>query len=312
MPRALEELDRAKAVLLHAAEDGRHPLHVLDAGVWSRVFAAAEAWALRRALEFGGVPCMVSGTDGPGGLHVPHLHPRRTSFPPPRDIKVNMMPFRLYSPHRTLPEELQGYLDLVWACRAAGFEDGDYMSATERVAYLTVHEGWVEPGRAQRRPGLHIECPGEVVRGGRWVRGTWDTIDECGRDVMWGGGLCGWSEEHGYVVPVDGIFMASTVAGTCAVYPCLVKDPTDVGGRFGDVERLRPHMPPPVLLDAGQVAWITDRTPHESLPVDKRVYRQFFRVVVGKISAWYSKHNTPNPLGVLPDAPICDVDKFAE
>jgi hypothetical protein len=62
-----------------------------------------------------------------------------------------------------------------------------------------------------------------------------------------------------------------------------------------------------------------DRTPHESLPVKApendpmatHAYRQFFRLVVGSISVWYSKHNTPNPLGMLPDAPISNEDKFA-
>jgi hypothetical protein len=37
--------------------------------------------------------------------------------------------------------------------------------------------------------------------------------------------------------------------------------------------------------------------------------RQFFRLVVGRISAWYSAHSTANPL-VEPDAPVVHGDKF--
>ena len=31
-----------------------------------------------------------------------------------------------------------------------------------RVNYLTIQEGWVEAGESQRRPGLHVDSPGEV------------------------------------------------------------------------------------------------------------------------------------------------------
>lgn len=64
--------------------------------------------------------------------------------------------------------------------------------------------------------------------------------------------------------------------------------------------------------------WMTDKTPHEALPVNKRgmegscmvfasltcccwpVHRQFFRVVTSKVNVWYSEHNTPNKLVALP------------
>ena len=34
------------------------------------------------------------------------------------------------------------------------------------------------------------------------------------------------------------------------------------------------------------------------------------KLVVGPIGVWYSKHNTPNPLGVQPDVEIVEFDKF--
>jgi hypothetical protein len=71
-------------------------------------------------------------------------------------------------------------------------------------------------------------------------------------------------------------------------------------------------------VQANKLYWLTDRTPHESLPVAAPVTdpaamyvsRQFFRMVVGKISVWYDKHNTRNPYGLMPDAPISFSDKF--
>ncbi len=36
----------------------------------------------------------------------------------------------------------------------------------EAIAYLTVHESFVKKGETQRRPGIHIEAPLELVAGG--------------------------------------------------------------------------------------------------------------------------------------------------
>ena len=63
-------------------------------------------------------------------------------------------------------------------------------------------------------------------------------------------------------------------------------------------------------LEANELAWITDRTPHESLPVNGE--RQYFRLVVGKIGAWYAHHSTANPIVPVPDdVTIVQGDKFA-
>jgi hypothetical protein len=57
---------------------------------------------------------------------------------------------------------------------------------------------------------------------------------------------------------------------------------------------------------------MTDRTPHESLPVPAGSRRQYFRLVVGTVTAWYADHSTPNPLGYLPDETVFTVtgDKY--
>ena len=46
------------------------------------------------------------------------------------------------------------------------------------------------------------------------------------------------------------------------------------------------------------------RTPHESLPLKRKKFRQFFRVVTSRVSLWYRDHSTANPLGVVPDPAI--------
>ena len=74
---------------------------------------------------------------------------------------------------------------------------------------------------------------------------------------------------------------------------------------------MREHLGEGVALKACELCWFTDRTPHEATPAPVAGGRTFFRLVVGRISVWYSKHSTPSPLGVLPDAPVCDEDKFA-
>ena len=50
----------------------------------------------------------------------------------------------------------------------------------------------------------------------------------------------------------------------------------------------------------GEMVWITDCTPHESLPLKAGTSRQYFRLVTSQISIWYADHSTPNPLGIKP------------
>ncbi len=62
---------------------------------------------------------------------------------------------------------------------------------------------------------------------------------------------------------------------------------------------------------------MTDKTPHESLPIPvsagNNVRRQYFRLVLGPVSAWFADHSTPNPLGFVPppEVRIIKGDKFA-
>ena len=99
---------------------------------------------------------------------------------------------------------------------------------------------------------------------------------------------------------IGGIYIASNISDSCRVWNCEV-DPEAVG-KHGDIEHLRWAMPNDgKVMDGNQIYWITDRTPHESLPLSNEEYRQFFRIVTSKVSFWYKDHSTPNPLGVVAD-----------
>jgi len=111
-----------------------------------------------------------------------------------------------------------------------------------------------------------------------------------------------------------GIYLASSVSSSCRVWDCVVD--TKAVNRLGDVEYLRGVLPGPGMeMEAGQLYWITDRTPHESVPLKEASFRQFFRLVTSQVSLWYSDHSTPNPLGVVPDPSLTKIvkgDKFSD
>ncbi len=88
----------------------------------------------------------------------------------------------------------------------------------------------------------------------------------------------------------------------------------DIIGPHGSLERMRELLGPATKrLAAGELVWLSDRTPHESLPLtDSSVRRQFFRLVVGEIGMWFADHNTLNPTGypVPESVPIINGNKF--
>ena len=237
------------------------------------------------------------------GMPACHRNDFTVAFPAPQDLKINMMPFKLFSPSTTLPPCCMPYLPMIGCCPLHALSLDEYKN---RVAYLTVHESIVEPNKCQRRSGIHIERPKVLSKGQDRIcttKSDWEMY----KSIAWG--LGGWDD--GY--PIDGIYMASNVTGTCRVYPCLVEEPERVTDKHGGIsDKFKGHLGEGRLLGAGELCWITDRTPHESLPLPTSnvTYRQFFRLVVGRVGAWYSKHNTANPMGILPDAPIVDDDKF--
>ncbi|KAI9364019.1 hypothetical protein DFJ73DRAFT_792773 [Zopfochytrium polystomum] len=271
---------------------------------------------------------------------------------------VNMLPF-VMGHDCTLPLKCRRYAGLIDLCLLHCPDE------LGQVGYLTVHEGFVEPGRSQRRPGLHIESPGFV-----------EALND--RLVATGGGGDGQSlllqkmERWGVGVGSDvlnirgGLFQASSVSGTCRVWDCVIRDHAAVVGPHGSVEHLRgalcrgppahlADLPVPrarqrgkkrkptsgvensaarpsfagggarngVTLPAHEIAWMTDRTPHESLPPPVGetgeggkpvVFRQYFRLVTSAVTVWYAAHSTRNDeCGVAPPTPdvrIVEGDKL--
>ena len=81
----------------------------------------------------------------------------------------------------------------------------------------------------------------------------------------------------------------------------------------GDIEHLRETLAgreTHLLPDA--IYWMTDRTPHESLPLQAGTLRQYFRLVTSKVSLWYAEHSTANPRVPLPQGvTLIEGNKFS-
>lgn len=250
-------------------------------------------------------------------------------FPPPAEttdgqpVHVNMMPFDLMRLRTTVPAVLHGYLPLIKKCRLyvrahidrekRKRQDADSRvlcdpgDMRQRVAYLTVDERPVSAGESQRRGGVHVESPGAMRP--RDVADKSQYTPDLAYYHPWGMGRAMDEFLEG------GIFLASNTADSTAVWNCRVHDTFgDIIGPHGSLERLRDVLGPPTkALAAGELVWLSDRTPHESLPLRAATRRQFFRLVVGEIGFWFPQHCTANPTGFrLPRwVPVVDGDKFA-
>ena len=230
------------------------------------------------------------------------------TFPLPFNININMMPFIMSNSweQTKLPESVKPYWRIIKACLGA---DGRWLTRG-KIGFLTIQESFVEKGKTQRRPGLHCECPGKLRMGSGKAKECWHKYD-----FTWGRGVARYFDSGGYEFQVDGgIYMASSVSNSCVAWDCkIVKDKNgrDVIGHLGDIEHLRDN------LDLGKrrwmkakaLYWITDRTPHEVLPMMKSGYRQYFRLVTDDVSIWYEEHSTLNPNGVMPDPKITKIIK---
>ena len=55
------------------------------------------------------------------------------------------------------------------------------------------------------------------------------------------------------------------------------------------------------ILKECKMYWLTDRTPHQLIPLKRGSYVQEFRLVTSEVGVWYENEWTKNPLGVQPD-----------
>ncbi|OQR83139.1 hypothetical protein ACHHYP_15052 [Achlya hypogyna] len=236
------------------------------------------------------------------------FRPHIVTFPPPltrfidgmempKPFHVNMMPF-IIGDRKSLPPECQRYVQLLNECYSPGQQG--------KVGYLTIHEGVVEAGASQRRPGLHVEAPNAMQLQTTKVGGGASSFQW--REIRWGRG---WYLEKQLL---GGIYMASTVANSCSVWNTVVADDNDIVGTLGETDVLYGTLDRDrdgyYELQANELIWITDRTPHESLPVATTQFRQYFRFVTSDVSVWFADHSTPNPLGIQPTATIIHGSKF--
>lgn len=219
-------------------------------------------------------------------------------FPPPRDVNVNMMPIILSS-SIPLPDYLMPYHAMIQECifpKDMNWYPQTYCERTDTevnpVAYLTVHESRVEGNEPQRRGGIHTEGMLVSAPEPNWFE---------------------WGQFHGMV---GGIFCASSVSKSARMWNARIpRAPSAVLREGCDIEHIRGVLDEAadwVEPGAGEMYWMTDATPHESLPLKPGTYRQFFRLVVGKIGGWYEKHSTKNPFGVQPDCPVIKHNKFVQ
>lgn len=237
-------------------------------------------------------------------------------------LAVNMMPFDLFDLEKTLPVYLHQYIPMIKQCRRYNKPFLDTQDTKEitsyntkhfnsrdllnRIAYLTVDERPVHKGESQRRGGIHVETLGAMR--------TMDIGDKSHYTPdlnfyhHWGHG---WADSEFFI---GGVFMASNTRMSTAVWNCRVHDTFgDVVGPLGSLERCRDLLGEPTkVLEAGELIWISDRTPHESLPLLEDANRQYFRLVIGEIAYWFADHNTTNPTGfsVPLTVPIVQGSKF--
>mmetsp|Transcript_57431 Transcript_57431/g.69104 ORF Transcript_57431/g.69104 Transcript_57431/m.69104 type:complete len:405 (-) Transcript_57431:15-1229(-) len=213
----------------------------------------------------------------------------KVEFPEPNSMDVNMMPF-IIGDIDSLPEKLKIYYPMIEACPYDDEEIGE-------VGYLTVHESYVKADGAQRRQGLHIEAPGTIIDSST-------TNDD-------GNGACRFmpSLEHRWGMGIffghdrflGGIYMASSTTDTSEVWDAIVHDGPGIVDGHGGCEHLRSLIGIGTKLEANDLIWMTDRTPHEALSQRSSGNRQFFRMVTSRVSHWFADHCTPNPSVPLPD-----------
>ena len=160
------------------------------------------------------------------------------SFPPPTDININMMPFIVGETFTQckLPEFVRPYWSMIEAClnpelnrhRSHIWPTHLYPSEVGKVNYLTIQEGWVEAGASQRRPGLHVDSPGEVR-----LRGEENEPGDKGRGSSQPYKGHHWGEGCAHSVPIQGtsdlsyvlrggIYLSSSLQSSCRAWNCSV------------------------------------------------------------------------------------------
>jgi len=277
---------------------------------------------------------------------VAFAHVDNVRFPLPCEggLNVNMMPFIMGEKH-SLPENLHGYWDLIQRCVATLQEsmedDTELPRQKNRVGYLTVQESVVQGGNSQRRPGLHTEgftrapfdsgCITQLPVWHGWGFGHALRTGKFQGGIFMASNVSGSCNVYNVIVPQELVGKGGDVEHLRSFLNEHFPDQPKPRTRMADdIERLGRHagcayghmhmeghaigyqqpVKGPISLQARELIWMTDRTPHESVPLEIGGLRQFFRLVTGGIDTWFAAHSTPNPLGIQPEAKIVAFNKF--
>jgi len=268
---------------------------------------------------------------------VAFAHVENVKFPKSHGRSVNMMPF-IMGDKSTLPAELADYWPMIEVCVSTLSRRSGTASD---VGYLTVQESVVKEGDSQRRPGLHTEgftrAPFDagVVRNlPHWHPWGFGSVMRSGQfdgGIFMASNVSDSCHLYNAIVPNELVGKGGDVEHLRDVlnvhFPNQPKPRTrwpNDRSRYGShagCARLHMHLEGddifnqvpvrgPISLQADELIWMTDRTPHESVPLEAGQPRQFFRLVTGGIDTWFAAHSTPNPLGIQPEAQVVDYDKF--
>lgn len=194
----------------------------------------------------------------------------RISFPEFSGIRCLMMPYIQGDPG-SVPGSLRPYSAII---ESLVISRGD-------IGFLTIDESPAEKGKPHR---------GERAKYGRALH------TEAGRKpgypYGWGGN--GWGSSHRVTLDDDvQILIANSVDRSCAVWEAIHED-TSLDGDIGYAANQYPYESATILA-AGDVHQIGILTPHESLPVDRDVNRQFVRIVSSGVHG-REPYFTENPL----------------
>ena len=179
-------------------------------------------------------------------------------FPPPKNIKINMMPY-VFDGYKfesyKLPSYLKPYFNMIKLCHCSE-ED------LNKIFYLTIDEGLVKAGQSQRRPGIHTDNSGPLKLKNSNLSYSVCKGEGAGKKCYfyWGDGVLMTDEISG------GIFIASNIPNSCRLWNCKIEkdlvNGSEIIGENGDCEHIKEFLPSDkeVVLEKNKLYWITDRT----------------------------------------------------
>ncbi len=198
------------------------------------------------------------------------------AFPAFSGTRIMMMPFYAQD-LSSLPASLDAYKPLLARMIAAAPKHVEFPEGS--TAYLTIDEMRLEPGRQQRKSGLHVDGMYQGQLAGAW-----------------GGGGGGWGSCG------NGMLLSSNTDDLCRMWVGSFEG-VPVGD--GDCEHLRDQLGSKQehVFHAGEVFWADGLCVHESFAAKRACDRQFVRISLPNNAPWFEGY-TVNPLGILPSGCI--------